>query len=174
MTNVALTVIGPDRPGLVSAVAQAVADHDGNWLDSRLAHLAGQFAGVVLVDLPDDRLSGFESGLRRACASVELEVVVKPGDDRAAPVGRSLAAHLVGHDRPGIVAVVSAALAETGVTIEELTTSTSATPWDGGALFEASIHVRVPDGVSDQQIQDALEALADELMVDLSLSAEDS
>ncbi|WP_370893176.1 glycine cleavage system protein R [Janibacter sp. GXQ6167] len=173
MTNVALTVIGPDRPGLVSAVAQVVAEHEGNWLDSRLAHLAGQFAGVVLVDLPADRLSHFESALRSACASVDLELVIKPGDERPAPTGRTLTAHLVGQDRSGIVAVVSSALADIDVTIDEMTTSTSATPWDGGGLFQATLHLRVPGGVSDQAIQDALEALADELMVDLSLGAED-
>ncbi len=48
MADLVLTLIGPDRPGLVEAVAEPIAAHGGNWLESRMAHLAGQFAGIVL------------------------------------------------------------------------------------------------------------------------------
>src|SRR4051812_3506563 len=38
-----MTIIGPDRPGLVELLASLVAEHGGNWLESRMSHLAGQF-----------------------------------------------------------------------------------------------------------------------------------
>ena len=47
--SLVLTVIGPDRPGLVEALSQSIASHDGNWLESRMAKLSGQFAGIVRV-----------------------------------------------------------------------------------------------------------------------------
>ena len=51
-TSLVFTVIGPDRPGLVGHLAATVADHDGSWLESRMAVLAGQFAGAVLGNVP--------------------------------------------------------------------------------------------------------------------------
>ena len=42
--NLVLTVIGKDRPGIVELLSQIVAAHEGNWLESRMAHLAGEFA----------------------------------------------------------------------------------------------------------------------------------
>jgi glycine cleavage system regulatory protein len=53
MAALILTVIGPDRPGLVRALSEAVAARGGSWLESRMARLAGQFAGIVLVDAPE-------------------------------------------------------------------------------------------------------------------------
>ena len=47
MNSLVLTLIGPDRPGLVERVSDVVASHGGNWLESRMAHLAGQFAGKL-------------------------------------------------------------------------------------------------------------------------------
>ena len=68
MASLILTVVGPDRPGLVRALAEAVAARSGSWLESRMARLAGQFAGIVLLEAPDsllDDLRALESqGLR--------------------------------------------------------------------------------------------------------------
>ncbi|NCF90353.1 MAG: glycine cleavage system protein R, partial [Verrucomicrobiaceae bacterium] len=49
--SVILTVIGADKPGLVERLATIVADHHGNWLESRMARLAGQFAGILQVEV---------------------------------------------------------------------------------------------------------------------------
>src|SRR2546421_8836268 len=63
MTDLVLTLIGPDRPGLVESVAARVAAHGGNWLESRMAHLAGQFAGILRVEVPAERLSELRAAL---------------------------------------------------------------------------------------------------------------
>src|SRR5262249_62412332 len=55
MTDIVLTLIGTDRPGLVEAVAGIIAAHGGNWLESRMTHLAGKFAGILRAELPPDR-----------------------------------------------------------------------------------------------------------------------
>src|SRR5271169_4227709 len=56
MHDLVLTLIGPDRPGLVEAVAAVIASHGGNWLESRMTRLAGQFAGVLRAELPAERV----------------------------------------------------------------------------------------------------------------------
>ncbi len=52
MDHLILTVIAQDQPGLVERVAQCVARHGGNWLESRMSRMAGQFAGILRVDVP--------------------------------------------------------------------------------------------------------------------------
>ena len=52
-----MTIISPDRTGLVEAVARAVADHGGNWLESRMCRLGGEFAGILRVEIPAAGLS---------------------------------------------------------------------------------------------------------------------
>ncbi|MEM7014381.1 MAG: ACT domain-containing protein, partial [Verrucomicrobiota bacterium] len=56
-TSFVITVLGEDRPGIVESLAAAVADHGGNWIESRMAHLAGQFAGIVQVETDRSRAS---------------------------------------------------------------------------------------------------------------------
>ena len=46
------TVIGRDRPGLVQRLASLVADHGGNWLESRMSRLGGEFAGILRLTVP--------------------------------------------------------------------------------------------------------------------------
>lgn len=47
--SLVITMVAADRPGLVESVAACVADHGGNWVESRMARLAGHFAGVARV-----------------------------------------------------------------------------------------------------------------------------
>ena len=65
-----LTFIADDRPGLVERIAQTVADAGGNWLDSRMAHLAAKFAGVAEVEVNDGDIAKLEAALRGLDAEV--------------------------------------------------------------------------------------------------------
>jgi glycine cleavage system regulatory protein len=168
MTKLVLTLLGDDRPGLVSAVSRAVADHGGSWLESQLARLAGTFAGIALVDVPAEQVDGLRSTL--AALSDLVEVGVKDAAAPSALTGRRLVLHLVGHDQPGIVRQVTEALASRGVSIEQLATATMEAPMAGGLLFEADAVLTAPVGVSADELQADLEALAHELMVDLDLT----
>ena len=166
---IVLTVIGPDRPGLVEALSQTVAEHDANWLESRMSHLAGQFAGLLRVSVPRARAAA----LGQALGSLEsqgLRVVVQESSVEEAPLElRSLALELVGQDRPGIIRDVSRALAHRGVNVEELVTSCISAPMSGEILFQATARLRLPMEASLDELRDTLERIANELMVDLSI-----
>ncbi|MFZ1411551.1 MAG: ACT domain-containing protein [Micropruina sp.] len=171
MAKHVLTAIGDDRTGLVAALAGIVTDHDGNWLESQMARLAGKFTGVVLVDIPDERLPAFLSALADLDRQGILTVTATKIDDAAtAEPGATLALYLVGHDRPGIVHQVTRVLAGHGVMIEELSSSVSEAPMAGGLLFQATASLRAPKGVSADELRTALEGLANELMVDIEIS----
>ena len=169
MATFILTVIGDDRPGLVSAISAPVNAHGASWERSQMSRLAGKFAGIVLVAVPDDRLDALVADLA-ALKDQGLQVAVERTD---VPVEReSIRLHLelLGADHPGIVAEISTSLADRGVSIEELSTDVRDAPMAGGTLFEARALLVAPPTTSTDALRSMLEELADELMVEIRLS----
>lgn len=170
MATVVLTLLGTDRAGLVSAVSQLITEQGGSWERSQMAHLAGTFAGIVEIDVPSAQVDALVSGVEALGAQGLRVTVERSGDAPAAAAeGHRMSLHLLGADRPGIVAEVSALLARHGVNLEELSTQVVEAPMAGGMLFEADAVAGVPDSADTAALRSALEALANELMVDLDL-----
>lgn len=167
MATFVLTVLGEDRPGLVSALSGPISAHGASWERSQLAQLAGKFAGIVVVSVPDERYDALVADLD---AVEGLQVVLERSDAVPQRESQGLVLELLGDDRPGIVAEISSALAEHDVSIEELTTDVREAPHAGGMLFEARAVLDAPRTADQEALRRALEALADELMVDLTLS----
>lgn len=176
--SLVLTLLGPDRPGLVEAVAALIARHGGNWLESRMASLAGEFAGLLRVEVDEERAPMLESALRSLEADQGLAILVKTASAGAAggtvageverQPGRLLALELVGTDRPGIVREISQALAAKGVNVEELHTECTSAPMTGETLFRARAVLRLPAGAAEDELQASVEAIAEDLMVDVT------
>jgi len=173
MTDLVLTLIGPDRPGLVEAVAQAVADHGGNWLESRMIHLAGKFAGILRVEAPPERAPALARALDALVSSglrVVAESIPRDGGDEAGAGGaRVMSLELIGLDRPGLVREISQLLAQHQVNVEELTTDRTSAPMSGEMLFRADARVKVPAGLDADHLRDRLERLASDLTVEIRL-----
>lgn len=167
-TSLILTLIGPDRPGLVSAVSARASLCGANWMESRMAHLAGQFAGVVRLEVDAGELDALEAALR-GLESEGLRVAIARGGALAAAEARRVCLDLVGHDRPGIVHDISTVLARHGVSIEALETGCENASMSGEPLFRARAELSVPAAADLARIRADLEALANELMVDLAL-----
>jgi glycine cleavage system regulatory protein len=171
-SQLVLTLIGRDRPGLVEALSAQVAKHGGNWEESRMAHLAGKFAGILRVSVP----ATAASALAQALAGLEregLRIVVENSEPDTKSAGRRIRLELVGDDRPGIVRDISRALATRGVNVDELHTRCEDAPMGGGQLFRADALLRAPAEVAIDDLRTQLEGLADDLMVELSLDAVD-
>ncbi len=168
MTTLILTVAGADRPGLVAAVADVVDAHDGNWENSRLAELAGTFAGVIEVSVAADRAADLE----RALSGLDglLTIAVRTGSDAADADAALLSIEVLGNDRPGIVREVSGVLSSHALSIEELTTETRDAAMAGGRLFEASVTAKVPASVDLAALRADLERLATEIQVDITVA----
>ncbi|HEX6795451.1 MAG TPA: ACT domain-containing protein [Casimicrobiaceae bacterium] len=168
-TSLVLALIGPNATGIVHRVAEIAATHDANWLSARMMNLAGQFAGIVHLELP----SGNAEALERALREVEqngMRVLITGGDTKLAESATDhLRLELIGSDHRGIVRDISGALARLGVSIENLVTDRVSGAHSGNLLFRASADLRVPAEVATAQLRNALEALAQDLMVDLTL-----
>ena len=168
LSTLVLTIIGADRPGLVQLVADRVAAHDGNWLESRLCHLGGQFAGIVRVAGPAEKAAALREALQRRERD-GLRVTADAGGDAAPAAGLAATLELVGHDRPGILRTVTGVLASHGVNVEELASECVSAPMGGGDLFQARARVLVPADVRLDDVRRDLEKIAQDLMVDLKL-----
>jgi len=169
MQDVVMTIVGADRPGLVEAVAEAVARAGGNWLESRMAHLAGQFAGILRVQAPADAIARLVRAIEELSHG-GLKVTVEHGV-AGASIGpqRSLELDLVGLDRAGIVRDISGVLARHGANIEELVTDSSSAPMSGELLFRAHMRLNVPPAADLDRLRAELERFATDLMVELRL-----
>jgi len=169
MATLVLTAIGDDHAGLVSALSGVIAEHDGNWETSRMAHLAGKFAGIVLITVPDGNAEALIADLEPLEKQGLLDITAELSAPGQAATGASLTLELVGLDHPGIVRDVTDALAARSVNIEELVTETVEAPMDGGTLFKARASLVLPESVSSDDLTEVLEELAAQLMVDIEI-----
>lgn len=165
MSQLVITIIGPDRPGLVESLSATIAQHGGNWTESRLAHLAGRFAGLVRIEVPSENLGPLRSAVQEITG---LTVVVESGSDTGlakAPVRLEV----VGQDRPGIVSQLSRVIAQHGCNVEELSSAVTSAPMTGEPLFTASFSLRVPDQMDLGELRREIETIAADLMVETTL-----
>jgi glycine cleavage system regulatory protein len=168
-TAMVFTFIGADKPGLVQKLAQTVGSHGGNWLESRMSELAGQFAGIVQVSVNPAQLPALRTALL-ALSGDELTVIVA-SDSRTgnSDAYRHLRLSIIGNDRPGIVREVASALAARHINVREMDTSITSAPMSGDPLFEAVAEIQVPKTLDLDELNEQLDAIADALTVEIDL-----
>ena len=167
--SLVMTVIGEDRPGLVESVAGLVAEHGGNWLESRMSRLGGQFAGIVHVEVPAGKEQPLVAALEALKARGLTVVVHADRGLAAAAAGPMSVLEIVGQDRPGIVRQISHALAGFGVNVEELHSECASAAMSGETLFKARARLSIPAGCDVAELRRTLEKIAADLIVEISL-----
>lgn len=134
-----------------------------------MAHLAGQFAGIVRIDVDSDSIDALTRDLT---ALSEHQLTVVTVTDEGAPLppmSQPMTVQVVGNDRPGIVKHITSVLSSHDVNVEELTTECMDAPHSGGSIFQATARLRIPEGMSTELLQDELERIATDLMIDITL-----
>lgn len=170
MPTLVLTAIGDDQSGLVDALSGVIAAHGASWDQSHMSHLAGKFAGIVQVSVPDGKVDALIAALQPLEHEGLLDITASTAPaDASAAAGRPMRLELLGQDRVGIIHDLSHALAALGVSIHELQTATGSAPMGGGVLFQATALLEVPSDVDHTALRDTVEQLSNELMVDIDL-----
>lgn len=169
LTSLVATVTGPDRPGIVSLLSERAKGFGANWAGSRIATLAGQFAGLVHFEVPPsnaESLSAALDGLQRA----GVHVAIAKQEAIPVPAGRRVVKlELVGHDRLGIVSELSGSLARRRISIEDLHTEIIEGQTPAEHLFKVKALLVVPESVPIDELRRALEPLTNEMTVDVAL-----
>lgn len=165
--SIVLTVIGDDRPGIVESLSRTLTDHQGNWIESSMSRMAGQFAGILLASVPDAEVAPCLQALERLEESgltIISHATIMAPEEEAARVWRL---ELVGHDQPGIVRDITGVLARHGVNVEELETHVESASMAGGDLFRARAVLRVPESTEVTAMLEDIEDISHDLMVDM-------
>ncbi len=164
--HLVLTVISTDKPGIVKTLANTIKAHHGNWLESRLSHLAGKFAGILQVDVAHEHQAELMKALT-ALREQGLYIVAEAADTVDSDSYQAFSFSVIGPDRPGIVAEISHAFSERSISVNTIETHYSSMPWSGEPLFEATGIIHVPENVDMTALYDQLDLIADELAVDI-------
>ncbi|MGQ8364821.1 glycine cleavage system protein R [Glaciecola sp. 1036] len=163
MQAMVLTVIGRDKAGLINEIATAVSECKGNWLRSSFCHLAGQFAGFVEVLLEQDMHNEL---IRKCHAIANLQITLTPASEHVDTRSKRIRMTVTGNDRQGIVNDITTTLKTFSVNIREMETRCeSAANW-GSPLFSAKLNLLCADEVEASELKSAIEALADDLIVE--------
>ncbi len=164
-----VTVFGTDRPGIIDRISNITAKHQASWQESQLTQLAGRFAGIITISIPESHASTMEDALS-ALNSEGLELRFEPTSPRdESEACFPLHFDLVGHDRPGILGELSSALSSAGVNIVALQTECTSAPMSGEMLFHAHAELLCPRDLAADRLRETLERIGQDLMVDIVL-----
>lgn len=174
MRSLVVTLIGPDRPGVVRAISDKATEYGANWSDSLMANFAGQFAGIVHLQVAAEKSQALQRALR-ALDSDDLHVLVtlvtQADGVPPTPSTRRIHLELVGHDRPGIIRSISTRLATQGVSIDKMKTHIASGAMSGEQMFHLDAQLTAPQELDTDVLRDSLESLANELMVDITFDS---
>lgn len=165
MSQLAITVLGHDRPGIIAATTHALADLGVNIEDSSMTLLRGHFAmtlvtdGAVSVEDASSALAFLE--VDRTLTVTVREMPEEDAAERGAPY--VLSVH--GGDRPGIVAGVVGVVAEAGGNITDLSTRLA------GGLYVLIAECDFPASTDIATVEAAIAGAAEQLGVTAILRA---
>ena len=168
-----LTINAEDCPGVVETVAQEIVDHSGNWVDSAMSRLSGSFAGIVKVSVAESDAAALEKSLLDLHTK-GIAVTVRRGHGVGSATNRHAQLELLGQDHTGIILQVTRLLAAQGVNVEDMETSVFTASMSGERMFQAEANISLPGNLSLDDLGQALESLAQDLMVDINLQDEKS
>ncbi|MEH6557140.1 MAG: ACT domain-containing protein [Oceanicoccus sp.] len=168
-TSIVFTFVGADKPGLVEILSNTVSEYHGNWLESRMSHLAGNFAGIARIGISRDKAEDLKNALNKASGG-ELTITVQEESQRGADSNyQTVSLNLIGNDRPGIIKELSSALASLHVNVMEMNTNVTSAPMTADPLFEATASIQIPVSVNINDLSDMLDDIGNQLDVDINL-----
>ena len=172
MKKVILSILGPDRPGIVAAASKALFEKECNIENVSQSTLQFVFAGIFIVTLPDDlSAESLHEYLIAEISPLGLDVhitLLDPPADLVSPAqSESFIITTKGPDRKGLVAGISEVIArfEGNITNLQAVFKGGTDPGDNIMIYE----VDVPFHVDQQALYRELKKRADELELDIDV-----
>lgn len=165
MKPLIFTLVGQDKPGLISNLAKTVYGMGGNWLGSNFSHMAGHFAGFVQIDLPLDKHQTLITLLlQHPDLKIHLlsGVVEEPNEPQ-----QKVQIEITGNDKTGIVQELTQILNQFNLNIVKFDSCLETAPNWGGSLFKAKALISIAADFDLEKLQESLESIANDLMVDI-------
>lgn len=164
MNHLIISCIGPDQTGIVDTLSKIIKKHHGNWQVSSLHHLSGFFAGVIEVAVASENTTSLISELQKING---LRCEVELAEANLSNVASNLVLELTANDREGIIQEISSVIHHQGGNLIKLVSAQDSAAHTGQTMFKAKVQIAIDNQKIDQLV-DALEQIADDLMVDIS------
>ena len=168
-TSLVVSIVGTDRHGIVSSLAERAQRYGANWAASRLTRIAGEFAGMVHLEVPRENADALADALRGLQSSGLQVAVAKSDGAEISDAIKSVELELVGDDQVGIVSSLTKILAERNISIENIHTEIVRNGVSGKQTFKIGAHLLVPANLSVDDLREELGALAHKMIVDVAL-----
>ncbi|WP_440876534.1 glycine cleavage system protein R [Thalassotalea sp. PLHSN55] len=165
MNNLVISFVSPDRPGLVDTLSNIVKKHQGNWQASSLHHLSNTFAGVIEISVSEENTSAIVNEIKQIENLEAVSTITQASAEKLQP---SIVLELTANDRAGIIQEISSTVHQQGGNLLKLVTKQESAAHSGQELFKAKATITVSGDQATDNLIDALENLADDLMVDIS------
>ncbi len=171
-SQLVMTALGPDRPGIVDTISKYVFEHGGNIEEARMAVLGSEFAMIM-------QISGSEASMERirdntpqlekeAGVSIVFKKTSPPIKPRTSVPYKITVTCL---DHPGVVHRISSLIAAKKINIEAMETTSYEAPVTGSQLFRFEAIVSIPSSSSKSELRKNLERLAEEENFDIRMEA---
>lgn len=172
-TNIILTLTGADRIGIVEEVTGLLLNRSGNVEVSHMAHLASEFAILMLVAIPAEQLGGLEQDMQSLIAQgyKVTTTQTKQTEAQAHPLWRHYRIELLGADQEGIVYEIASTMRQQGINIESMDMQVAQAPVSGSPLFNMKGLVSAPPSLAGGSWEAALIQVGNRLNVDITITA---
>lgn len=171
MQHFALTIIGRDRPGIVSQVTEILYEQGCNLADSSCSILGGQFSMILILAHPEyvdrDSFGNAFQPLEESGLSVFLRVLKPGGEVRPEIEGELCMISVYGADQPGIVYRVAKVLGDKQINITDLNTKLVGST--ERPVYVLMLEATLPEDVSEKEVDAWMSPLREELQVDISV-----
>ncbi len=160
--SLVMTVLGPDRPGLLATLSATIYSQGGSWFESKLSRFAGHFAGILRCDCPDEQHDELIEALNQL-EGLNMQIVKELNVPHRIVKHINFDVH--GHHHSGIVRKISSIIAQIGGNLEELSTERDAAPQPGHFLFRTVGCVAVNDDFDSNRLEHMLQDLGSDITV---------
>ena len=170
MPQIIISAVGPDRPGIAGELTSHLHSVGGNILDTRMVNLRGQFALMILLEVPEEIAANLTRDLPGVGSKMGLNLFIntQAGGTRTID-GLRYKLKTYSMDQPGIVARLTNLLRQHGVNIEELVAHQESAAFAGSSLFLTEMRLTIPPTVALRNLRSELEAVCNQLNCDVDL-----
>jgi glycine cleavage system transcriptional repressor len=169
-SHLVISALGKDRPGIVDKLARAIYELDCNISDSRMTVLGGEFAILLLVDGPWNRLAKLEDQVPELQDRLDLTITTRQTGERS-PGANLLpyAVDVVALDHPGIVYSLASFFSDRQINIEDMVTSSYAAAHTGTPMFSVRMTIGIPADIHIAALRDEFMDFCDSMNLDAVL-----
>lgn len=161
-TQIVISIAGQDQEGFINKLTVKTKALGGKWVANKLAHMDGQIAGLLKMEIESDKLDAFKSMMAEfKDLSVSYHAAVSAEDSAA----KSIKLTLEGEDRSGLTSDITHLLYEQDVLVEHFESQRYPVTGLGTGVFEAHLDLKLPHTLTVDNLKVELEGLNDRMRV---------